>query len=68
MVTSQRTNRKQIRTFEQYVRAWEVGTGLPVALPPGRYRVTGRQLVNGIDYFLLEGGVQFNPQQNGLQA
>lgn len=68
MLTATRTNRKQFFTFERYVRAWELGTGLPVALPPGRYRVTGRQSVNGVDYLQLDCGVQVSPQENGLQG
>lgn len=38
---------------EGYTRAWEVGTGLQISLPPGRYEVTGEEEINGSTYLHL---------------
>ena len=43
----------RIHTFRHYIRAWEMGTGLPVSLEPGEYRVTGEELLNGVRYLRL---------------
>lgn len=49
-----RPNSARYCTFQQYTLAWEVGTGLRVALKPGRYRITGEERLNGIQFFRLE--------------
>ncbi len=42
-------------TFEQYTTAFEVGTGLRVALAPGEYEITGREQRDATTYLLLNG-------------
>lgn len=37
--------------LEQYTHAWALGTGLPIALPPGDYHVTGESEAAGVRYF-----------------
>lgn len=39
----------------RYSRGWALGTGLGVSLPPGRYRITGKDSLQGANYFRLEG-------------
>ncbi len=46
--------REQFCTFHDYTPAWEVGTGLKVSLAPGRYRITGEERLNGIQFLRLE--------------
>jgi len=41
-------------TFRRYTHAWEVGTGLRVSLAPGRYRVTGEDQLQGVEYICLD--------------
>ncbi len=45
--------REHICRFRRYATAWEVGTGLRVALPPGNYLITGEKLLGGISYLYL---------------
>lgn len=40
------------RVLDEYTTAWELGTGLPVSLPPGRYAVT-RAESRAAERFLL---------------
>ena len=42
-------------TLHRYRRAWEIGTGLPVGLEPGEYRITGQHIVNGVPFVELDG-------------
>ena len=39
----------------RYERGWALGTGLPVGLKPGAYRITGEGDVNGIAFLQLNG-------------
>lgn len=41
-------------TVRQYSPAWALGTGLPVALNPGEYQVTGADDVHGMPYLYLD--------------
>lgn len=42
-------------TFDRYTTAFEVGTGLRVALAPGEYEITGREQRGAATYLLLNG-------------
>lgn len=48
------SNSTRYCTFQQYTLAWEVGTGLRVALKPGSYRITGEEQLNGIHFVRLD--------------
>ena len=48
------TDSEQFCIVHRYTPAWEVGTGLRVSLAPGRYRITGREHHNGVNYYALE--------------
>ncbi len=37
----------------RYVSAFQVGTALPVTLPPGRYEITNQELIDGCEVVLL---------------
>ena len=42
--------------FDRYVRGWAAGTGLPVSLEPGHYRITYYEVVDGGALFILGTG------------
>lgn len=46
---------KQTCIIQRYSPAWALGTGLRVSLPAGEYRITGKDSVQGVHYFRLEG-------------
>ena len=48
------TDSEQHCTVRRYTPAWEVGTGLRVSLAPGRYRITGREHLAGVEYYALD--------------
>lgn len=52
-MSAARSESERVCVFRRYTPAWEVGTGLPVSLAPGRYRVTGEEYRNGICYLEL---------------
>lgn len=41
-------------TIDHYAPAWALGTGLRVGLPPGKYKVTGEDRINGRFYLRIE--------------
>jgi hypothetical protein len=41
-------------TFDGYTPAWQLGTGLQIALAPGEYQVTGRDRINERVYARLD--------------
>ena len=45
---------QRVCVLRHYTPAWAMGTGLRVSLPPGKYRVTGEQRVNGVRFICLE--------------
>ncbi len=50
------TNPTDCCTIKSYSRGWAVGTGLPAALEPGVYRVTGHSVVGDASFVHLKGG------------
>lgn len=52
-MTQSESKRELDCLFEQYTPAWELGTGLRVSLPPGSYRVTGEEMLDGSRYVRL---------------
>lgn len=40
---------------KHYVTAWVIGTGLPVGLKPGEYRITESSNINGALFLQLDG-------------
>ncbi len=53
MTTHSQLRQHRFRTVDHYAKAWRLGTGLPVALTPGQYRITGEDRMNGVVYYRL---------------
>ena len=52
IATAEQTERERC-TVNRVATAWEVGTGLRVALGPGEYQVTGSEEVGGERFLYL---------------
>ena len=52
-MSASQSNSNRTHIFRHYIRAWEMGTGLPVSLEPGEYLVTGEEQFNGVKYLRL---------------
>ena len=50
--------------LKKFTPAWKIGTGLPDSLPPGQYRVTSENCVDGVAYILLENAYRVPTDQN----
>ena len=57
-------NTERYLQLKTYTPAWKIGTGLPDSLPPGQYRVTGENCVDGVAYILLENAFRVPTDQN----
>lgn len=50
------------RVLDTYTTAWQVGTGLRVALPPGTYAITRRESRGAEPFVLLEDAYWLRPR------
>ena len=63
MSSNSSTENRQICRLQDYSPAWELGTGLPVALPPGNYPISGEDPLQGNVYFRLSGGYRIDARR-----
>ena len=54
MVNTRTVSFERIWAVDRYTRAWAIGTGLPVTLAPGNYRITGEDQIGSSVHLRLE--------------
>ena len=55
MIATAPLQRSRVCTVKRFGAAWAVGTGLPVGIEQGEYRITGEVTVDGASYMNLDG-------------
>ena len=53
MIAIPSSNDRTICLIQSYSPAWQLGTGLRIALAPGTYLITGEDQMQGVVYFRL---------------
>ena len=55
MITRAQSKSPPLFDVPNYTRGWMLGSGVPVNIAPGTYRVAGEDCIAGVDYLRLEG-------------
>ena len=55
MVTQAQSKSASLFQVRDYIRGWMLGSGVPVSIAPGTYRMAGEERIGGVGYLQLEG-------------
>ena len=54
MTSTKTASFERIWAVDRYTQAWAIGTGLPVTLAPGNYRITGEDQIGSNVHLRLD--------------